>query len=85
MILSFAFESGIGRWTAEMLLMFSLGRSDVSLSVTLQSVKVFRLLYGIRELSKPKELAHYGESWRPSRSVASWYMWRFHELPPETL
>jgi DNA-3-methyladenine glycosylase II len=76
---------GIGRWTVEMLLIFRLGRPDV-LPVDDYAVrKGFALVYGKRDLPKPKELARYGERWRPFRTVASWYMWRAHELPPGTL
>jgi DNA-3-methyladenine glycosylase II len=76
---------GIGRWTVEMLLIFRLGRPDVLPTGDLAVVKGFSLVYGRKELPKPKELLHYGERWRPFRSVASWYLWRVHELPPETL
>ena len=72
---------GIGRWTVEMLLMFRLGRPDV-LPVDDYAVrKGFALAYGREEMPKPKELALYGERWRPFRSAASWYMWRACELP----
>jgi DNA-3-methyladenine glycosylase II len=76
---------GIGRWTVEMLLMFRLGRADVLPVGDFAVRKGFSLLYGMKELPKPKELVHYGERWRPFRSVASWYMWRVNELPSETL
>src|SRR5919199_1952079 len=67
---------GVGRWTVEMLLMFRLGRADV-LPVDDYAVrKGFQLTYGLGEMPKPKELAAYGERWRPYRSVASWYMWQ---------
>jgi DNA-3-methyladenine glycosylase II len=76
---------GIGRWTVEMLLIFRLGRSDVLPVGDFAVRKGFSILYGLKDLPKPKELIHYGERWRPYRSVASWYLWRVHELPPETL
>lgn len=76
---------GIGRWTVEMLLIFRLGRADVLPVGDFAVRKGFSLLYGMKELPKPKELVHYGERWRPFRTVASWYLWRVHELPPETL
>jgi 3-methyladenine DNA glycosylase/8-oxoguanine DNA glycosylase len=76
---------GIGRWTAEMLLIFHLGRPDV-LPVDDYGVrKGFALAYD-RELPSPKELAAYGARWKPYRTVASWYLWRIVELaktPPE--
>jgi DNA-3-methyladenine glycosylase II len=76
---------GIGRWTVEMFLIFRLGRADVLPLGDFAVRKGFSLVYDTKELPKPKELLHYGERWRPFRSVASWYMWRVHELPPETL
>lgn len=67
---------GIGRWTAEMLLIFRLGRPDV-LPVDDYGVrKGFALAYKKRELPSPKALAAHGERWRPYRTVASWYCWR---------
>ena len=74
---------GIGRWTVEMLLMFRLGRPDVLPVGDFAVRKGFALAYGLKESPKPKELAEYGERWRPYRSVASWYMWRAVELPPD--
>jgi O-6-methylguanine DNA methyltransferase len=69
---------GIGRWTAEMLLMFRLGRPDV-LPVDDYGVrKGFSIAYN-RELPSPKELAAHGERWQPYRTVASWYLWRVVE------
>jgi O-6-methylguanine DNA methyltransferase len=69
---------GIGRWTAEMLLMFLLGRPDV-LPVDDYGVRNgFAIAYD-RELPSPKELAAYGERWKPYRTVASWYLWRIVE------
>ncbi|HVF45399.1 MAG TPA: DNA-3-methyladenine glycosylase [Pyrinomonadaceae bacterium] len=71
---------GIGRWTVEMLLMFRLGRADVLPVGDFAVRKGFAVAYGLAESPKPKELAEYGERWRPYRSVASWYMWRAVEL-----
>jgi DNA-3-methyladenine glycosylase II len=71
---------GIGRWTVEMLLIFTLGRPDV-LPVDDYGVrKGFARMRKLAELPKPKELMAYGERWRPYRSVASWYMWRAAEM-----
>lgn len=70
---------GIGRWTVEMLLIFRLGRPDV-LAVDDYGVrKGFAKMQRMDELPKPKELAAYGERWKPHRSVACWYMWRAAE------
>ena len=76
---------GIGRWTVEMLLIFRLGRPDVLPVGDFAVCKGFSIVYGLKDLPKPKELIHYGERWKPFRSVASWYLWRVHELPSETL
>jgi DNA-3-methyladenine glycosylase II len=70
---------GIGRWTAEMLLIFHLGRTDVLPVDDYGIRKGFALAYD-RELPSPKELAAYGARWRPYRTVASWYLWRIVEL-----
>jgi DNA-3-methyladenine glycosylase II len=69
---------GIGRWTAEMLLMFLLGRPDV-LPVDDYGVrKGFAIAYQ-RDMPAPKELAAYGVRWKPYRTAASWYLWRMVE------
>jgi 3-methyladenine DNA glycosylase/8-oxoguanine DNA glycosylase len=71
---------GIGRWTVEMLLIFRLGRTDV-LPVDDYGVrKGFAKMKKLAELPKPKELAAYGEKWKPYRSVAAWYLWRAAEM-----
>jgi 3-methyladenine DNA glycosylase/8-oxoguanine DNA glycosylase len=71
---------GIGRWTAEMLLIFRLGRPDV-LPVGDYGVRYgFQLTYGKRRMPTPKELQRFGETWRPYRTVASWYLWRAVDL-----
>ena len=66
---------GIGRWTAEMLLIFRLGRQDV-LPVDDYGVRSGFAIAFDRELPSPKELAAYGCRWKPYRTVASWYLWR---------
>jgi DNA-3-methyladenine glycosylase II len=67
---------GVGPWTVEMLLIFTLGRQDV-LPVTDYGVrKGFALTYGWKELPRPKELLEFGKRWRPHRSTAAWYFWR---------
>ena len=71
---------GVGPWTVEMLLMFTLGRPDV-LPVTDYGVRSgFALIHGLKELPPPKELLAYGERWRPHRSAAAWYLWRAVDL-----
>jgi 3-methyladenine DNA glycosylase/8-oxoguanine DNA glycosylase len=72
---------GIGRWTAEMMLMFRLCRPDV-LPVDDYGVrKGFQLLYRLPELPTREQMLRRGERWRPWRSVASWYLWRVLEMP----
>jgi DNA-3-methyladenine glycosylase II len=76
---------GIGRWTVEMLLMFGMGRPDVLPVGDYGVRKGFSVVYGTEGLPTPKELASYGERWRPYRTVASWYMWRALDLPEGAL
>jgi DNA-3-methyladenine glycosylase II len=71
---------GIGRWTAQMLLMFRLRRPDVLPSDDFGVRKGFQLAYGLRGMPTPKALLAYGERWKPFRSAASWYLWRAIEL-----
>jgi DNA-3-methyladenine glycosylase II len=72
---------GVGPWTVEMLLIFTLGRPDV-LPVTDYGVrKGFALTYGWSDLPDPKELREFGERWSPHRTTAAWYFWRALELP----
>ena len=67
---------GVGPWTVEMLLIFTLGRTDV-LPVTDYGVrKGFALTYGRKELPSPTELLEFGQRWRPHRTTAAWYFWR---------
>lgn len=67
---------GIGRWTVEMLLIFTLGRPDI-LPVDDFGVRDgYRALYALDEAPKPKDLATIGEAWAPYRSTAAWYLWR---------
>lgn len=71
---------GIGRWTAEMLLIFSYGRLDVLPLNDLGIKNAFKRLYD-REPTAANLLA-MGEVWTPYRSVASWYLWQSLVLPP---
>ncbi|HEV2386171.1 MAG TPA: hypothetical protein VGS20_02845 [Candidatus Acidoferrales bacterium] len=71
---------GIGAWTVEMFLIFQLRRPDVLPIHDYGVLKGFALTYGKKRLPKPRELAAYGERWRPYRTVASWYMWRAVQL-----
>lgn len=68
--------SGVGRWTAEMFLIFGLGRPDV-LSVHDAGLrKGFQITYDLSHPPSAAEMVATGERWRPYRSVASWYLWR---------
>ncbi|HKQ69395.1 MAG TPA: hypothetical protein VJT73_08655 [Polyangiaceae bacterium] len=75
---------GIGRWTAEMLLIFRLGRPDVLPIDDYGVRKGFALVFRKRALPTPALMLRHGERWRPFRTVASWYLWRALELPRET-
>jgi DNA-3-methyladenine glycosylase II len=68
---------GVGRWTAEMILMFTLNRPDVLPVDDFGIREGFRLLHGKRRQPKPRWLAAYGERWAPHRTTASWYLWRY--------
>lgn len=72
---------GIGRWTAEMFLMFQLRRIDVWPIDDYGVRKGYARAYGLAELPKPKELGGLGDAFRPYRSVAAWYCWRAVESP----
>jgi DNA-3-methyladenine glycosylase II len=71
---------GIGAWTVEMFLIFRLGRPDVLPIHDYGVQKGFALTYAKKQIPKPRELAKFGERWRPYRTVASWYMWRAVQL-----
>ena len=66
---------GIGRWTAEMFLMFRLHRPDVLPVGDLGIVKAVQRAYKLRLAPTPVRLTKLGENWRPYRSVACWYLW----------
>jgi DNA-3-methyladenine glycosylase II len=76
---------GIGRWTAEMFLMFRLHRPDVLPVGDLGIVKAVQKVYGLRKLPTADRLTRIGETWRPYRSIACWYLWAsLHNKPPIT-
>jgi DNA-3-methyladenine glycosylase II len=74
-ILSLTQVKGIGRWTAEMFLMFRLHRPDVLPVDDLGILKAVQRAYGLRKMPRPDRLTKIGEPWRPYRSVACWYLW----------
>ena len=67
---------GIGRWTAQMFLMFSLGRIDVFAPDDLGLRNAIRKLYELPEKPSRSELEQHADRWRPYRTIASWYLWR---------
>lgn len=67
---------GIGRWSAEMFLMFRLHRPDVLPVGDLGIVNAIRKVYGLRKKPTADRIRRIGDAWRPYRSVASWYLWR---------
>ena len=67
---------GIGRWTAEMFLIFRLRRLDVWPVEDYGIRQGYSLAYGLRRLLTPKQLQEKGEPYRPYRTVAAWYCWQ---------
>lgn len=73
---------GIGRWTAEMFLIFRLLRPDVLPVGDLGIVTAVKKAYALRKTPTPERLRRIGEVWRPYRSVACWYLWRSLDNEP---
>lgn len=73
---------GIGRWSAEMFLIFRLHRPDVLPVGDLGIVVAVQRAYRLRTRPKPERLRKIGDAWRPYRSVASWYLWRSLDNEP---
>lgn len=67
---------GIGRWTVEMLLIFTLGRPDVFPVDDFGVREGYKLLHALPEQPKPRALAAIAEAYAPYRSTAAWYLWR---------
>jgi DNA-3-methyladenine glycosylase II len=67
---------GIGRWTAEMFLMFRLHRPDVLPVGDLGILTAVQRAYGMRKRPTPERLRKLGDAWKPYRSIACWYLWR---------
>lgn len=74
---------GVGPWTVQMLLIFTLGRPDVMPSTDYGVLQGYALTFGRRKLPKPLDLLKASEPWRPYRSTAAWYFWRALELTEE--
>jgi len=75
---------GIGRWTAQMFLMFRLGRPDVLPDADLGIQKGIQRAYRMRKLPAPKRVAEMGAKWAPYRTIASWYLWRSLDATAES-
>jgi DNA-3-methyladenine glycosylase II len=73
---------GIGRWSADMFLIFRLHRPDVLPVGDLGIVMAVQRAYRLRTRPTPDRLRKIGEAWRPYRSVASWYLWRSLDNTP---
>ncbi|MFC0407539.1 DNA-3-methyladenine glycosylase family protein [Roseomonas elaeocarpi] len=71
---------GVGRWTVEMLLIFTLGRPDILPVDDFGVREGYRLAAGLDEQPRPRDLAAIGEAWAPYRSAAAWYLWRAADL-----
>jgi DNA-3-methyladenine glycosylase II len=67
---------GIGKWTAQMFLMFRLGRPDVLPELDLGIRKAVQRAYRLRKLPAPERVLKIGSVWAPYRTIASWYLWR---------
>src|SRR5215207_15797 len=67
---------GIGRWTSEMFLIFSLGRQDILPVTDLGVRKAIQKIYSLSELPKPNTMMEIAKPWRPYRSIATWYLWK---------
>lgn len=67
---------GIGRWTAQMFLMFRLGRPNVLPELDLGIQKGIQRAYRLRSLPKPERVRKIGAKWAPYSTVACWYLWR---------
>ena len=73
---------GVGRWTVEMFLMFSLGRPDILPIDDFGVREGYRKLKKLDVQPKPKALGEIGQAWSPYRSTAAWYLWRAAEIKP---
>ena len=74
---------GIGRWTAEMFLIFHLGRPDILSTGDLGIRKAAQLAHGLDEMPTPAELEELGQAWEPHRTLACLYLWRSLDNTPD--
>ena len=75
---------GLGQWTADMFLIFHLGRPDVLPVGDLGVRRAVQRAYALAELPDPATLTRMAEPWRPHRSLASLYLWRSLDAVPAT-
>ncbi|MFO0877684.1 MAG: DNA-3-methyladenine glycosylase 2 family protein [Gemmataceae bacterium] len=75
---------GIGTWTAEMFLIFGLGRTDVLPVADFGLRDGVRQSYALEKLPAARQLRELAEPWRPYRSIATWYIWRSRGLVPQS-
>ncbi len=74
---------GLGRWTAEMFLLFHLERPDVLSGGDLGIRKAIQIEYGLEEMPTPERVTEIGETWSPHRSLASLYLWESLAAVPD--
>ena len=74
---------GVGVWTAQMILMFALRRTDVLPTADYGIRAAMKRAYNLAELPKPAQMESIAEPWRPYRSIACWYLWRYLDGPAE--
>ena len=74
---------GIGQWSADMFLIFFLGRPDVLPVGDLGVRRAAGVVYALPEMPAPEALFELGEPWRPHRSLASLYLWRSLDNEPQ--
>jgi DNA-3-methyladenine glycosylase II len=72
---------GVGVWSAQMFLIFALGRLDVMPTADLGINMAICKAYGKRKIPKPKQILKLSEKWKPYRSLACWYLWRSVDKP----
>jgi DNA-3-methyladenine glycosylase II len=74
---------GIGLWTAQMFLMFHLGREDVLPTGDLGIRNAIKLAYDLDELPDPETMEEISQAWRPHRTLACRYLWRSLDNEPD--
>ena len=70
---------GIGPWTVDMFLIFTLNRMDVLPHTDLGIQKAFKIMFNLDDLPSKNEMETYSKIWKPYRTLACWYLWRLDE------